>query len=42
MTGGFAVDLGSCLITNGVCVPVVEGADRQFDFEYNLQIHQRF
>jgi hypothetical protein len=41
MTGGFAVDLGTCLITNGVCVPVVDD-DRQFDCEYNLQIHQRF
>jgi len=42
LTGGFAVDLGTCLITNGVCVPVCDGVDRQFDLEYNLQIHQRF
>jgi hypothetical protein len=41
LTGGFAVDLGTCLITNGVAVPVVDD-DRQFDMEYNLQIHQRF
>jgi hypothetical protein len=42
MTAGFAVDLGTCLITNGVAVPVVDSSDRQFDMEYNLQIHQRF
>jgi hypothetical protein len=42
LTAGIAVDLGTCLITNGVAVPLLNDEDRAFDMEYNLQIHQRF
>jgi hypothetical protein len=43
MTAGLAVDLGTCLIVNGVSVPVSNSAnDRDFDMEYSLQIYQRF
>jgi hypothetical protein len=42
LTAGVVADLGSCQITNGFIVPVTEGEDRQFDFEYSLQMNHRF
>ena len=41
ISSGFAVDLGTCVITNGVIVPVTR-SERFFDFEYNLQVNKRF
>ncbi|QDS99840.1 hypothetical protein [Adhaeretor mobilis] len=40
LSSGLALDLGGCVITNGVIVPISD--DRYFDFEYNLQINKRF
>lgn len=40
LSSGLALDLGGCVITNGIVVPVTD--DRVFDFEYNLQINKRF
>lgn len=40
LSSGLALDLGGCVITNGVIVPISD--DRQFDFEYNLQVNKRF
>jgi hypothetical protein len=39
---GFAVDLNRWKVTNGFVVPLREGSDRGFDFEYNLQVQTRF
>jgi hypothetical protein len=42
LTAGVVADLGSCQITNGFIVPLTEGENRAFDFEYSLQMNHRF
>ena len=42
LTIGLVAELGSCQITNGFIAPVTEGENRQFDFEYSLQMNRRF
>jgi hypothetical protein len=42
LSTGLAVDMGSCLITNGIVVPVSGDDDRAFDCEYNLQVNLRY
>lgn len=40
LSTGLAIDLGSCLVTNGFILPISD--HRYFDFEYNLQVNRRF
>jgi len=42
LTAGVLAQLESCQITNGFIVPLTEGENRQFDFEYSLQVNRRF
>jgi hypothetical protein len=42
LTAGVLAELGSCQIANGFIVPVREDQNRQFDFEYSLQMNRRF
>jgi hypothetical protein len=35
---GLQADMGPFIVTNGFVVPLREGPDRGFDFEYNLQV----
>ena len=42
LTTGVVADLGGCQITNGFIVPVTEGENRQFDFEYSLMVNRWF
>ena len=42
VTGNQMVVMGQTVITNGFVVPLREGENRGFDFEYNLQVQRRF
>ena len=39
---GLSANVGKWVVTNGVSAPVRKGADRGFDFEYNLQLQRPF
>lgn len=41
LSTGLAIDLGTCVVTNGFILPVTDN-DRFYDFEYNLQVNKRF
>ena len=42
MVAGLSAKMGNWVVTNGVTVPLRDGPDRGFDFEYNLQIQRPF
>lgn len=39
---GLSANVGNWVVTNGVTAPIRTGADRGFDFEYNLQLQRPF
>lgn len=39
---GLSANVGNWVVTNGVTTPIRTGADRGFDFEYNLQLQRPF
>ncbi len=42
LTTGLTFDLDAILVTHGFTAPVSTGANKPFDFEYNLQIQHRY
>lgn len=39
---GVTAEVGNLVVTNGFVAPIRSGADRGFDFEYNLQVQRPF
>ena len=39
---GLSANMGNWVVTNGVAVPIRDGSDKGFDFEYNLQLQRPF
>ncbi|MCA9234874.1 MAG: hypothetical protein KDA44_05360 [Planctomycetales bacterium] len=44
LSAGVVLDLGSCMLTNGIVVPISGNGvgNRAFDFEYNMQLNRLF
>ncbi|MCG8448790.1 MAG: hypothetical protein MI725_04310 [Pirellulales bacterium] len=42
LVAGLSANMGKSVITHGVTVPITEGANRGFDFEYNMQVQRPF